>query len=165
MYWRTHAKCPLSLSDLNKNWEFPRQIFVQVPNINFRGNPSSVSCAGISGQKDGRTGMTTLIGAFPDYARTSNKNVQNCVSVAAINILFRTWSIFCVSRKPVACNGHFWLLLYYSKCRKCRYSCGSRFRVWLFPWFCSVPYPIHIRYIYFSYCFLHFISAALNPAS
>jgi hypothetical protein len=43
-----------------------RQIFIEVSNAKFQGNPSSGSRADTCGQMDGRTDMT-LTGAFPNY--------------------------------------------------------------------------------------------------
>jgi hypothetical protein len=56
-YLGLHVNC-LILSDFNKIRIF-QQIFVEVPNIKFNGNPSSASGADICGAMDGRTDRWT----------------------------------------------------------------------------------------------------------
>ena len=55
--------CPIIIE-----FGFSRQIFVKVPDINSKTNPSSGSRADIGGELDVREDMTKLIGAFRDYA-------------------------------------------------------------------------------------------------
>ena len=51
------------------------QIFIEVTNIKFQGNPSNGSSADTCEETDGRTDMTKATGAFRDYGNApKNKN-------------------------------------------------------------------------------------------
>jgi len=49
---RVHVKCPVLFSIFTK-YGIPRHIFIEVPNIKFRGNPSSESRVDTCEQTDG----------------------------------------------------------------------------------------------------------------
>jgi len=74
--WKRQLTFSSKVPDLNQNWS-SRQIFVQVPDAKFHGNPSSGSRADISGQTDkrreGRTAMIKLIWDFRDCQNARNK--------------------------------------------------------------------------------------------
>jgi hypothetical protein len=70
------VKCRLPCPILNK-FDFSERIFMKVPNIKFRENPSSGSHADKCAQTDGRTEITKRIDAFLDNANAPKKNFNS----------------------------------------------------------------------------------------
>jgi len=54
--------------------DFLHRSFTKVSNNNFQENPFSRSSGQIDGQREGRTDMTKLTGAFRDYAKSALKS-------------------------------------------------------------------------------------------
>jgi len=73
-YFGFHVKCPIFWFDMNQILSFSHHIFINVPNIKFKGNPSSGNRAGICRQAD----MMKLVRTFRGDANAP-KQVNKCI--------------------------------------------------------------------------------------